>query len=58
MHFTIYQDLAGGWRWTLYAENNRKIADSGESYVHKAGAELGINLVKSTTANTPVHERR
>src|ERR1700716_1999190 len=24
----------------------------------RAGAELGINLVKSTTANTPVHERR
>jgi uncharacterized protein YegP (UPF0339 family) len=58
MHFTIYQDIAGGWRWTLYAENNRKIADSGESYVNKAGAEWGINLVKGTTASTPVHERR
>ena len=38
MYFTIYRDVANGWRWTLYAANNRKIADSGEAYVEKAGA--------------------
>lgn len=57
MYFTIYRDVAGGWRWTLYAANNRKIADSGESYVNKEGAIWGVNLVKSTTPSTPVYER-
>jgi uncharacterized protein YegP (UPF0339 family) len=57
MHFTIYQDVQGGWRWTLYAENNRKIADSGEAYVRKEGALWGISLVKGTNAATPVYER-
>jgi uncharacterized protein YegP (UPF0339 family) len=57
MYFIVYKDQAGGWRWTLYAENNRKIADSGEAYVEKAGAMWGLNLVKGTNANTPVRER-
>lgn len=54
MHFTIYKDKADAWRWTLYADNNRKIADSGEGYVHKAGAEWGVNLVMGTTKSTPI----
>ena len=41
MHFTIYRDAANAWRWTLYADNNRKIADSGEGYVEKAGGRMG-----------------
>jgi uncharacterized protein len=57
MYFTIYRDTANGWRWTLYAANNRKIADSGEAYVEKAGALWGIGLVVSTDKNTPIHER-
>lgn len=57
MHFVLYRDHANQWRWTLYAVNNRKIADSGESYWNKADAENGINLVKSTSYSTPVYER-
>jgi uncharacterized protein YegP (UPF0339 family) len=57
MYFIVYQDTARGWRWTLYAENNRKIADSGEAYERKEGAYWGIGLVKGTDANTPIRER-
>jgi len=57
MYFILYKDTADQWRWTLYAANNRKIADSAESYWNKADAENGINLVKGTNAHTPVYER-
>jgi uncharacterized protein YegP (UPF0339 family) len=57
MFFVIYKDLSSQWRWTLYAANNRKIADSGEAYVNKADAVTGIALVKSTSGGTPVRER-
>jgi uncharacterized protein len=57
MFFVVYQDQANAWRWTLYAANNRKIADSGESYVRKEGAHWGINLFKGNDANTPAYER-
>jgi uncharacterized protein YegP (UPF0339 family) len=31
-HLHIYKDRKGEWRWTLYASNGRKLADSGEGY--------------------------
>lgn len=37
------------------ALNNRKIAESGEAYVHKDGAYWSINLVKGS-ANAPIVE--
>lgn len=57
MYFSIYKDVAGYFRWTLYAANNRKIADSGEGYYNKSDALNGINLVKGTNALTPVQDR-
>lgn len=57
MYFSLYRDTANYWRWTLYASNHKKIADSGEGYWNKADAQNGINLVKGTTASTPVYER-
>ncbi|KQO78114.1 hypothetical protein ASF36_13855 [Methylobacterium sp. Leaf90] len=48
MHFEIYRDVKGEWRWTLYASNGRKIADSGEGYHNKADCEHGINLVRAS----------
>nr|WP_295831182.1 DUF1508 domain-containing protein [uncultured Azospirillum sp.] len=54
MYFKLYQDTARQWRWTLYAANHKKIADSGEGYVSKADAEHGISLVKQAY-NAPVH---
>lgn len=56
MYFKLYKDTAGYWRWTLYSSNGNKIADSGEGYTNKSGAESGINLVKSTSSSTPVRE--
>lgn len=50
MHFEIYKDKAGEWRWTLYAVNGRKIADSGEGYNNKADARNGIALVQGSGA--------
>jgi uncharacterized protein len=57
MYFTIYKDRANEYRWTLYAANGLKIADSGEGYAAKAGAIYGIDLVKSTGILTPVADR-
>jgi len=56
MHFEIYRDHAGEWRWTLYAGNGRKIADSGEGYHSKDHCLHGIELVKQAT-HSEIRER-
>ena len=56
MQFKLYKDTAGYWRWTLYAANNRKIADSAEGYNNKSDCQAGIDLVKSTNGQTPAGE--
>jgi uncharacterized protein YegP (UPF0339 family) len=53
MKYQLYKDSTGQWRWKLLATNNRKIADSGESYVNKQDCLAAINLVKGS-ANAPV----
>jgi len=55
MYYYLYKDVAGYWRWTLYASNGKKIADSGEGYYNKSDAEHGINLTKGSTA-APVRQ--
>jgi len=52
MYFHLYKDSASQWRWTLYASNGRKIANSGEGYWNKADAEHAIALVKNS-GNAP-----
>ncbi|HZJ65625.1 MAG TPA: DUF1508 domain-containing protein [Kofleriaceae bacterium] len=56
MHFTLYRDRAGEWRWRLVAANGKTVADSGEGYTTKANAEAGIALVKEGAASAPVRE--
>jgi uncharacterized protein len=56
MYFKLYKDTAGYWRWTFYAVNGRKIADSGEGYVNKGDCQSAIDLVKSAGTLTPVME--
>jgi len=34
----IYRDAAGEWRWSAFAGNNEKVADSGEGYEHQTHA--------------------
>ncbi len=47
MHFEIYKDSRGEWRWRLRSSNGNIIADSGEGYASRQGAEHGISLVQS-----------
>jgi uncharacterized protein len=35
MHFEVYKDSKGEWRWRLIARNGRVLADSGEGYKSK-----------------------
>jgi uncharacterized protein YegP (UPF0339 family) len=55
MYFKVYKDKANEWRWTLYADNNKKIADSGEGYKEKDDCKDGIDLVKQS-ATAPIKE--
>ncbi|MGO8463200.1 YegP family protein [Rhizobium leguminosarum] len=56
MFFHLYTDANRHWRWTLYAGNNRKIANSGEGYFNKSDCLAAINLVKGS-GSTPIIER-
>lgn len=55
MFYYVYKDTANQWRWTLFAANNRKIANSGEGYFNKADCLSAIALVKGS-ASAPVRE--
>jgi uncharacterized protein len=48
MHFEIFRDGSGQWRWRLRTRNGNVIADSAESYVHRSDCEHGIALVKQS----------
>lgn len=54
--YTVYQDSAKQWRWTLFATNGEIIARSSEGYWNKADAERGVDLCVATNANTPVYD--
>jgi uncharacterized protein YegP (UPF0339 family) len=56
MRYVIYRDKQGYWRWTLFAANNRKVANSGEGYHNKQDCLSAITLVKGSYS-TPVYER-
>jgi uncharacterized protein YegP (UPF0339 family) len=55
MYFYLYKDTASQWRWTLFAANNKKIANSGEGYFNKADCLHAIGLVKGSS-QAPVRE--
>ena len=50
LRYFVYLDAAvpRRYRWTLFAGNNRKIANSGESYVNYSDCVDAINLVASS----------
>lgn len=50
LYFHLYKDTAGQYRWTLYAANQKKIANSGEGYHNKADCKAAIDLVKGCSA--------
>jgi uncharacterized protein YegP (UPF0339 family) len=57
MFYWLYKDAQGFWRWTLFAANNRKIANSGEGYHNRSDALSAISLVKQSGV-TPIKEAR
>ena len=54
MAYFVYKDTHGEWRWYLLADNNRKIANSGEGYHNKQDCVDAISLV-STSGNCKVY---
>jgi uncharacterized protein YegP (UPF0339 family) len=55
MHYLVYLDVNRQWRWTLYAANNRKLANSGEGYVNQKDCVDALLMVASTGSNaTPI----
>ncbi|WP_049972282.1 HVO_2922 family protein [Haladaptatus cibarius] len=52
--FELYQDAADEWRWRLVASNGNIIADSGEGYASKQGAQRGIRSVKASAPDAQV----
>jgi uncharacterized protein YegP (UPF0339 family) len=41
----VYKDEAGEWRWRLEARNGKILADSGEGYTKRSGAERAARRV-------------
>lgn len=54
--FTTFQDEGGKWRWRLYADNNKKIATSGEWFASRANARRAAQRVSAVApfATLPV----
>jgi uncharacterized protein YegP (UPF0339 family) len=52
--FEIYEDAGGQWRWRLRHRNGNIIADSGQGYASRSGAEEAINGVKQNAPNADV----
>ena len=55
--FVLYQDQGGEYRWTLYAGNSRKIADSGEGYSSHARCLAGIRLVVNAVPGIQINDK-
>ncbi len=56
MHFNLYIDINGQWRWSFISSGNgRKIANSGEGYYNKADCIHAINLVRGS-GSAPIRE--
>ncbi|CCQ34568.1 hypothetical protein HLRTI_001603 [Halorhabdus tiamatea SARL4B] len=44
--FEVYEDAAGEFRWRLQSSNDRIVADSGEGYNDRDGAETAVERVE------------
>jgi uncharacterized protein len=55
--FVLYKDHAGEFRWTLYAANARKIADSSEGYRNHADCVAAIRLVVASVPGIDINDR-
>ena len=56
--FELYRDAAGQYRWRLWSSNRSDIiADSAEGYTSKAGAQNGIQAVKTDAPAAPIDDK-
>lgn len=57
MYYLFYREESSNlWRWTLYGEDGRKMAESVEKHYNKADCLAAIEKVKRS-ADAPVRER-
>ena len=56
MRVTIYEDKAGEFRWRLSATNGKRIADSGEGYKTRRGAEGAVRRLLEAVSNSAALE--
>ena len=58
--FELYRDKAGEWRWRFIHDDSEIMADSGEGYTRKAGAQNGLDSVRrnlpSALISTPIQQ--
>lgn len=54
--FRPKQDKAGNWRWTLYGDNNEKVATSGEAFDSRSNAVRAAKRVKQLAAEASIVE--
>ena len=50
MHFEMYQDRRGEWRWRFRSTNGRILAGSSEGYINKADCRAALDLVRESNA--------
>lgn len=55
--FVIYRDRAGEFRWQLFAQNGRIIADGAEGYKNRADCVHGAKLVSWIASGASVWDR-
>lgn len=57
MHYVYYHEQSSNlWRWTLYGDNGRKVAESVEKYYNRADCLQAIESVKNSK-DAEVRER-
>jgi uncharacterized protein YegP (UPF0339 family) len=55
--FVLYKDNKGEFRWSLFAENSRLLADSGEGYKNHADCLHGIRLVVNAIPGIQINDK-
>jgi uncharacterized protein YegP (UPF0339 family) len=55
MYYWVYQDSEREWRWTLYAANNKRIADSSDGYRNKQDCQDAIDRVRASAEAVVKH---
>lgn len=55
LHFRIFQEAGGKWRWRLIAANGTVVCESAEAYDHRLHLSWGMSQVRQSQ-NAPSYE--